>query len=1052
MKKIMQVFMAFLCACGLLFQGNSLIAYAAEQYVLHVETPYGLTTDPNYKWAVGMTEYTNTGYNVDVYARLTINGQKVYCIDPLRSTINGAGDYTASALGTYTGNAELNKKLGYINALGYGFNGDMSDEMDFATQIRIWQEMRPGLITNIHPDIQAKIDIINQRLNVMYGNVSFAGSTVTLQGYGKEHAQTLEDTAGLFSQYIDNSASGIHTERNGNALTIWAEKGDNLNTTVSYDALYAYADPVSQIAYTSPTSQNVGYLGTSSSKQIQVQVKLELGSVQLVKEDFETSDTPQGDATLEGAEFQLIDDMTQEAVGTLTTDAQGNSNVITDLPTDRTYTIVEIKAPNGYKLNEDKAHVDFSSIEAVDNIKSYTGTMKDHIITGRFEIRKIITDGKESEITKPEKGAEFIAVLKRYVDQYGSIESAYEHHEEFADREYDHLVTDEDGYAQSKELAYGTYIVKQIKGQIDTDKLEAEWTFTVSEEDQEPITYVINNRPFTSYLKVVKLDKESGKEITASGMTFKILNIDTNKYVSQKVGDKHIEEWTTDEDGAVVLDQPLKAGNYRLVEIQAPEGFLKTEDVDFTITNSVVSETDTDGDPIKIITINDEQPKGKITLTKTDKETGEAMADVEYQLTAKEDILNPVDGSVIYEAGELVSQNKTDANGKIVIDDLPMGRYELKETLTQEGYVLSEQVHDINLKQEDENTKEYVVDLNVTNIKPVGRIHILKTDKDTEQPLGGVTFQLTAKEDIYSLDGQNTLLYEAGQPVSVDISENGQYVTNELGEIFIGDLPLGKYELKEIQSLEGYYSNPEPIEIDLIYDHSDQLIYLKEVAIQNEQTKVEITKTDITGEKELPGAQLSVFDTEGNLIETWESTEEAHVIRGLKINEEYTLHEDLAPTGYATASDITFTIEDNGEPTKVVMKDEITKVEISKVDATTGEEIEGAKMSLTDKETGETIEEWTSTKEPHRMEGLHVGKTYILHEDTAPVGYELAQDIEFTIEDTGEVQKVIMEDTRKPNETVETGTDHHLGLFTGLALGSAGLITALTIRKKRNKK
>lgn len=263
---------------------------------------------------------------------------------------------------------------------------------------------------------------------------------------------------------------------------------------------------------------------------------------------------------------------------------------------------------------------------------------------------------------------------------------------------------------------------------------------------------------------------------------------------------------------------------------------------------------------------------------------------------------------------------------------------------------------------------------------------------------------------------------------------------------------MGKYELKEIQPLEGYYSNPEPIEIDLIYDHSDQLIYLKEVAIQNEQTKVEITKTDITGEKELPGAQLSVFDTEGNLIETWESTEEAHVIRGLKINEEYTLHEDLAPTGYATASDITFTIEDNGEPTKVVMKDEITKVEISKVDATTGEEIEGAKMSLTDKETGETIEEWTSTKEPHRMEGLHVGKTYILHEDTAPVGYELAQDIEFTIEDTGEVQKVIMEDTRKPNETVETGTDHHLGLFTGLALGSAGLITALTIRKKRNKK
>lgn len=967
MKKIIHVIMAIICALGLTMPEANMIAYAAEQHVLHVETPYGVTSDPDYKWAVEMTEYTNTGYNVDVYAQLTINGQKVYCIDPLRSTIDGAGDYSASSLGEYTGNPELNQKLGYINALGYGYNGDTSDEMDFATQIRIWQEMRPGLITNIHPDIQAKIDQINQRLNVMYSDVSFAGSTVTLQGYGKEHAQTLEDTAGLFSQYLDSSASGIHTERNGNALTIWAEKGDSLNTTLSYDALYAYADPISQIAYTSPTSQNVGYLGTPSSKQIQVQVKLELGSVQLVKEDFETAGTPQGEAMLEGAEYQLIDDVTQEVVGTLTTDAQGNSNVISDLPTDRTYTIVEIKAPNGYKLSEEKAHVDFSSLQTVDNFKSYTGTMKDHVITGSFEIRKIITDGQESEITKPEQDAEFIAVLKKYVDQYGSVESAYEHHEEFAEREYDHLITDEDGYARSKELAFGTYIVKQIKGQIDTDKLEAEWTFVVSEEDQDPITYVINNRPFTSYLKVVKLDKESGKEITVSGMTFKILNTTTDEYVSQKVGDKHVDEWTTDEDGAVVLDQPLKAGNYRLVEIKAPEGFIKTEDIDFTITNSVVSETDPDGDPIQIISVSDEQVKGKITLTKTDKETGEAMADVEYQLTAKEDILDPVDGSVLYETGELVSQGKTDTNGKMVLDDLPLGHYELKETVTQEGYVLSEQVHDVHLKQKDDTTKEYVVDLNITNIKPVGRIHVLKTDQDTEQPLSGVTFQLIAKEDIYSLDGRNTLLYEAGQPVSVDISENGQYVTNELGEIFIGDLPLGKYELKEIQTLDGYYSNADVYEIDLGYDGSDQTVYLEELKITNEKTKVDI----------------------------------------------------------------------------------------SKVDAATGEEIEGAHMSLTDKETGEVIEEWVSAKEPHRIEGLSVGKTYILHEDTAPAGYELAQDVEFTIEDTGEVQKVVMEDELTPvtPDTPHTGSKTDLKMYAALA-GLSGIVIALIYmgRKKKGKK
>ena len=127
MKKIIHVIMAILCALGLTMQETNMIAYAAEQHVLHVETPYGVTSDPDYKWAVEMTEYTNTGYNVDVYAQLTINGQKVYCIDPLRSTIDGAGDYSASSLGEYTGNPELNQKLGYINALGYGYNGDTSD-------------------------------------------------------------------------------------------------------------------------------------------------------------------------------------------------------------------------------------------------------------------------------------------------------------------------------------------------------------------------------------------------------------------------------------------------------------------------------------------------------------------------------------------------------------------------------------------------------------------------------------------------------------------------------------------------------------------------------------------------------------------------------------------------------------------------------------------------------------------------------------------------------------------------------------------------------------
>src|SRR5699024_8135976 len=288
-----------------------------------------------------------------------------------------------------------------------------------------------------------------------------------------------------------------------------------------------------------------------------------------------------------------------------------------------------------------------------------------------------------------------------------------------------------------------------------------------------------------------------------------------------------------------------------------------------------------------------------------------------------------------------------------------------------------------------------------------------------------------------------------GDKVSVDISENGLYVTNELGEIHIGNLPLGKYELKEVQTLEGYVPNNKVYDIDLSYDHSDKIIYTKEINVINEKTTNEISKVSATDEKELPGAQLSLFDKNGNLVETWVSENEPHIIRGLLVNEEYTLHEDLAPIGYATASDVTFTVNADGTPTKVTMKDEITKVDISKVDATNEKEIEGAKLTLTDKETGEVIEQWTSEKEPHRIEGLEVGKIYILHEDLAPEGYEVDSDVEFTSAETGEVEKVVMKDQPKAT-VVKTGDDSQTGLYLAV-MAMAGIATLVILRKSKKK-
>ena len=893
-------------------------------------------------------------------------------------------------------------------------------------------------------------DVMQATLNV---EVNQFGK-LELTKYNSDKSGTVADTS-----YRITGPNGydeiLTTDENGQIKLDRLELGDY--KAVETNAGNGYLINVSEKTFT---------IKANETTKIDVSNDEPTGKIELTK-TIDTSKTNglSGDANLKDNTYELYakDKITNKAgtktfyekdalVSSKKTDSNGE---ITwdNLPLGDYY-IKEVKSNDSLVLNS--SVVDVSLEYEGQTVSKVTSSKKTSDRVNMQKIQVFKSGEKEgiSGFVKGLQGAEFTFKLKSEVDHVGWDNA----------QPYAIITTDANGIANTPYLPYGEYLVKETK--TPDDYITApDFTISVTDDyseykDVEQVKRInINNRPFTSQVKLVKADKDTGKTVTLNSASFKIKDSSGN-YVTQKVSGVNIDTFTTNsknqivslfgEKGEVTLPLELDAGTYFVEEIKTPEGFLELEEpVSFTITNQYDYDVDEDETPILTVKIKNEQPHGKLVIKKTDKVTSDPLENVEYELTAKENIINAIDGSVIYKKGDVVSTGKTNAQGTLTVNDLPLGKYELKETLTNEGYVLSEEVKDIVFEQEDTTTKEYVINVNITNIKPHGEIHLEKTDKDTKESLGGVTFQLTAKKDIYSLDGRNTLIYKAGDTISMDISENGLYVTNELGQINISDLPLGDYELKEIQTLEGYILNKTIYDIDLSYDHSDKIIYTEEINVENEKTTTEISKIDATDGKELEGAHLSLKDKDGNIVEEWVSGKEPHIIRGLLVNEEYTLHEDLAPIGYATASDVTFTVNEDGTVTKVTMKDEITKVDISKVDATTSKEIEGAKLTLKDKETGKVVETWTSDKTSHRIEGLEVGKTYILHEDLAPTGYEVTSDVEFTIADTGEVQKVIMKDQPKTT-VVKTGDSSQIALYASMiAVAGFGIVAALKLRKKK---
>lgn len=697
-----------------------------------------------------------------------------------------------------------------------------------------------------------------------------------------------------------------------------------------------------------------------------------------------------------------------EVVSTSKTDENGK---ITwdNLPLGKYY-IQESKSNDSLVINDEKINV---SIDYEGQTVSKVS--RDAKGTNRVNMQKIqvFKSGEKdgiSGLVKGLQGAEFTFRLKSEVDHVGWDNATV----------YAVITTDSDGKANTPYLPYGKYIVRETKTPKDyitaPDFLVSVTDDYTEYKDVEQVKRInINNRPFTSQLKIIKVDKETGKTVTLNGASFKIKDALGN-YVTQKVAGKKYDTFTTNsknvvtvkdtEEGTVTLPLQLDAGNYTIEEIKTPKGFLDLDNpIQFTITNTRDYDRDEDEDPILTIKVKNAQPKAEIKINKTitDLDTDKDLVDrsdlskIQFELKAKDNIYSSIDGSLLFKKDQNISLKESKAiliagneikdglfalsnDGHLQITNLPMcstdAAYYLQEVKTIDGCVLDSKKYDVTFKQTDTRTQLYSKTFNIEN--KTTHFEFNKTDITGDKEVAGAT--LTIKND---------------QGNVVD-----EWISNDKAHSIEG-LIVGKtYTLTETITAKDYV---KATDIIFTVKNSSEL---ETVTMKDKQ--VAFSKTAITGENEIEGATITVSEKQsGKVVDEWVSEKKKHLINGLEEGKSYILSEKISPEEFVKSSDIEFTVTKEKINQKIIMKDK--QVSISK-STVSGNEVVGALMQIID-EDDNVVDEWTSEGKVHFANNLEEGNSYILHEDLSPLGLNLANDIEFEVTYDKENQKVEMIDT-----------------------------------------
>lgn len=781
-------------------------------------------------------------------------------------------------------------------------------------------------------------------------------------------------------------------------------------------------------------------------------------AVRVEKQDEETKNPLSGGIYgLYAAEDIKVDGKTVVPKGTLiekaTTGADGKASYKAELPINYSYSIREIQAPELYLRNsEDTYTFTFKFTNDKEEKVNFSHTFTNKRVNATIDLVKEDSEtGNSAQGDAVFEGAIYGLYAREDINHPdGRSGVLYKKDEQVAT-----LTTDKEGKASVSNLYLGKYYLKEITPPVgylldeeehdvncdyEGDQVETVKRNTVSKED-------VIKQPF-QLIKAADNDKTDADLLKGAGFSAYLISsltvkddgsYDFTNATPIVLTEDGKTEMFTDERG-YACSIPIPYGRYIVRETTTPHNFMPVDDF-------IVTVTENSSTPQVWRVLLDDEFKAKLKIVKQDDETKQPvlLANTEfkvYDLDAKK----YVEQVTTYPNTVVHKSYFTDENGYLILpESLKCGNYRIEEVSAPDGYTQNTQYVEIKVDkntayQMDSVSGDAIITVTYENHPVKGKLvihksgEILKSFKKDfvyeETSLEGAEFEIYAAEDIFTPDhqvdeqGNRHVIYAKDTLVKT-------VTTDKNGEAVIKDLPLGKYRVKETKAPSGFVLNPDSQEVSFIYKDQNTPEIEEKLEFSNERQKVELSveKQDAETGKVLKGATFGLYNKEAissgdkvivkadTLLQEITSNEKGKAAFTLDLPlGRYYVKELQAPAGYVSSDEILeFDATYQGQDVKTiklksVKKNRPTTVEVTKADITTGTELDGASMSVLDKD-GNVINSWTSVKDsPHVIKRLQVGKTYILREELAPYGYLRATDVEFTISDTAEVQKVKMED------------------------------------------